>query len=382
MNKHDPQLHRYGTAVTERRLDRPLIVLRLIAVACALFAALGIAHGIHAGNPSDGWFLPVVAGVVAAAGFAGAWHVLIGVVTGMVRPTMLAGFFLAGLFITAIAVGASAQAIATALAGNSALSAELSTKVEDYNQALAEAHREGTRWSSLPGAALALSAGFKGQAESEASGFNGASGKGPRYAKLIDISNSFNAVAAQLSAKLADADATRDAGNDALAIMRDAAARADQTAFMEGAEGVTRAIATLNGVDPMAIVGSVGVVDVSETGFDVNDKTAAFHADAEQALDGRVQIDAPTFVPLSLGEATRRQMFGSAMHGWILAGAIDLLPFIFLFIAFVMSREVWMNGDVKRNRMVAQDRDERDRAVLDSMHGNSRRDDDRNEPRA
>ena len=46
---------------------------------------------------------------------------------------------------------------------------------------------------------------------------------------------------------------------------------------------------------------------------------------------------------MSLGEATRHQALGSALHGWILAGAIDVLPLFFLVLAFLLSREVWLN---------------------------------------
>ena len=39
------------------------------------------------------------------------------------------------------------------------------------------------------------------------------------------------------------------------------------------------------------------------------------------------------------------------MHGWILASAIDLLPLFFLILAFVFSREVWLNEEVIRVKL-------------------------------
>ena len=57
------------------------------------------------------------------------------------------------------------------------------------------------------------------------------------------------------------------------------------------------------------------------------------------------------------------------MHGWILAGAIDVLPLFFLVLAFVLSREVWLNEEVVREKLTAEGRDETDRKKLDSLMG-------------
>ena len=73
------------------------------------------------------------------------------------------------------------------------------------------------------------------------------------------------------------------------------------------------------------------------------------------------------FVPMSLGEATRKQAFGSAMHGWIIAGAVDLMPLLCLIIAFILSREVWHNEQVPHRRLTKQERDAADREALISM---------------
>jgi hypothetical protein len=43
-------------------------------------------------------------------------------------------------------------------------------------------------------------------------------------------------------------------------------------------------------------------------------------------------------------------MFGSAAHGWILASAIDVMPFFFLIAVFLMSREPWMNQIIERRK--------------------------------
>jgi hypothetical protein len=80
-------------------------------------------------------------------------------------------------------------------------------------------------------------------------------------------------------------------------------------------------------------------------------------------------IDAPAFVPLSVGEATRNQMFGTAMLGWIMAGAIDILPLLFLILAFAFSREVWLNEEVIREH---EGQDGTDRQRLDSLMGRAR----------
>ncbi len=72
---------------------------------------------------------------------------------------------------------------------------------------------------------------------------------------------------------------------------------------------------------------------------------------------------------MSLGEATREQALGSALHGWILAGAIDVLPLFFLVLAFLLSREVWLNEAVVRNKLTKEGRDIADREALESMMG-------------
>ena len=55
------------------------------------------------------------------------------------------------------------------------------------------------------------------------------------------------------------------------------------------------------------------------------------------------------------------------MHGWILASAIDLLPFFFLILGFVLSREVWLNEEVVRETPTSLDKDKADREEVDSL---------------
>jgi hypothetical protein len=357
---------------TERRLDSPLRLLRIGAILAAFFAAGGIAHGIHEANPNGDWVIPIFAGIVAATGFAVVWHVLIGAITGMVRRTMIAGIFTAGIIVTAVALGASAQSIATAISGRSAMSAELVAQVDGYNKSLATAYSEATRWSAVPNAADVKGAGLESAAEMEASGANGkGAGQGPRYASIMDNAQSFRAGAVRLNDLLTQTGVIRDKGNVALSTMRDAAARGDQSAFMAGAEGVTQAIAELNAVDPKPIVYTIGAAGYAENGIDLSAETQDFYATAEKALADRVQVTPPSFAPLSMGDATRAQILGAAMHGWILAGAIDVLPFVFLTIAFFMSREVWHNQQVPKRRLTPLGRDQRDRNVLVSMQGGS-----------
>ena len=356
----------------ERRIDRKVRFMQFAGTLCALFAAVGIADGIHQANPDGGWTMPVLAGVVAASALAILWHVVIGSVVGMVRMTMIVALFVAASILRVIQLGASAQAIATAVAGQAALSAELSAVVDGYNQKLAKAYAEATSWSSIASAAGTKATGYAKQSETEAGGANGnGKGCGPKCASLKDIAASFSTGQTALDGLLKDAADERDQGEADMSELRGAAARADQDGFMAAAEGVARAIAKLNAVDPRPIIENIGSVVVSKKGIDNSKDTADFYAKADKALAGRKAIDAPVFVPMSVGEATRRQAFGSAMHGWILASVIDLLPLFFLILAFVFSREVWLNEEVIREKLTPEGKDGSDRNRLSSMMGRS-----------
>ncbi|HEX4571373.1 MAG TPA: hypothetical protein VH184_13160, partial [Dongiaceae bacterium] len=113
----------------------------------------------------------------------------------------------------------------------------------------------------------------------------------------------------------------------------------------------------LNGIDPRPIVNVTGVTNVDPNSLKMEDdnSTKRFQALADKLLAERQAVELPTFTPISLGEATRSQMFGSAAHGWILASAIDLMPFFFLIAAFLMSREPWMNQLIERRKREADD---------------------------
>ena len=215
--------------IAERRIDRPIRFLRLAGALCAMFAAIGIGHGIHQANPDGGWIVPILAGVVAATALAIFWHVVIGMVVGMVRRTMLVALFAVAAIVTVVALGASAQAIATAVAGHAALSAELSAQVDDYNQKLAKAYAEATSWGSIATSAGAKAAGYKMQADTESGGSNGyGKGCGPRCASLRDISSAFANSRDALNGLLQEAADDREKGETEMSDLRDAAAHADQ----------------------------------------------------------------------------------------------------------------------------------------------------------
>jgi hypothetical protein len=344
--KRNTKMH---VEVTERRIDGKIRLMRLAGMACAIFAAAGIAHGMHEANPAGGWLVPAFAGLVAASALAIFWHVVIGAVVGMVRLSTIIALFVAATLITLVALGASAQAIATAVAGRAALSAELSARVDEFNQSLADAYAEATGWGSIAGAAAAKAAGLRLQAESESTGSNGTGkGCGPRCNSLRDIAGAFENAHHALNQLLANAADQRKVGEAAMAELRDAAAHGDQNGFMAGAEKTAQVVAELNAIDPRPIIVNTGAVTTTDKGIDLTKETVEFQAAGEKALADRQSVKTPVFTPMSLGEATRRQAFGSAMHGWILAGAIDVLPLFFLILAFVFSREVWLNEAVVR----------------------------------
>jgi hypothetical protein len=361
------------TRTPERRIDSRIRLMRIAGMLCALFAGIGIADGIHQASPDSGWIVPVLAGIVIAPALAIFWHVVIGTVVGMIRLTMIVALFVAAIVVTAISLGASAQSIATAIAGRAALAAELSAVVDGYNQKLAKAYAEATGWSGIATSAGAKAAGYATQAETESGGSNGyGKGCGPRCASLRDISAAFRTSQQALNGLLKDASDEREKGDADMAAMRDAAARGDQNGFMAATEGVSQTIARLNAIDPRPIIVNTGAVVVSKKGIDLSKDTADFQATANKALANRQTVASPVFTPMSLGEATRKQILGAAMHGWILASAIDLLPLFFLILAFVLSREVWLNEEVIREKVTHEGQDGTDRQRLDSLMGRAR----------
>jgi hypothetical protein len=361
------------TVVVEKRVDFKVRCLQIAAILCALFAAAGISHGIHEANPQGGWMFPVGAGIIAATALAACWHVLIGSVVGMVRLSMIIALFIGGILLTSIALGASAQAIATAISGRAALAAELSGKVEEYNTALADAYVRATSWRAAADAANILATGLEGRAETEAGGGNGTGkGCGPKCSSLKDAAGSFRAGSTALASLLEEAANTRQHGEEGLGRLRLAAAAGDQNTFMAAVEEVAQAITVLNAVDPKPVVDNIGMVMFGDKGIDLSTETSDFRAKANAALANRPEVaKAPVFTSMTLGEATRKQVFGSALHGWILAGAIDVLPLLFLAICFVISREVWLLEDVERHTLTPAGRNDRDRKKVDDLRNGS-----------
>jgi hypothetical protein len=337
----------FATYRVERHIDGKVRWMRVAAILCALFASVGIGTGIYESNPSGGYLVPVLAGFIAAAAFAIFWHVAIGGVVNHVKTWVIVVTFIVAVLFTVIALGASAQAIATAVSGRAALAAELSARVDEFNHRLAEAHAEASSWSSVSLAAAAVAAGYEKQVETETRGSNGTgSGCGPRCASYQDIAESFRSGQHGLEDLLAEVTAMRGKGDEAMDLMRNSAAKGDQSGFIIGSDGVSKAITQLNAVDPRPIINGMGAVVVGPKGIDMTDETKEFQAEAARLLAERTQVDAPVFVPMSLGEATRKQVLGSAMHGWIMAGAIDVIPLLLLLLAFVMSREPHAQGEV------------------------------------
>lgn len=359
------------TAKTQRRIDGAAMKLRFAGAVCALFSAVGISHGIHAAAPADGWLIPLLAGSAAALGFAIAWCVLIANVVGLVRTTTIVAIFTAASLLTAISLGASAQAIATAVTGKSAQSAELSEQVDRFATALAEAYANATSWRAAADAATVTATGLRARAESEASGGHGTGkGQGQKYTSYTDGAQSFQAGADQLHELLEDAKREQDRGDNQLAAMRMAAAQADNQGFMAAAGEIGQVIAKLNSIDPRPVIEMTGYVEATKDGINLDRETADFRAKATAALADRKVTDVPAFRPMSLGEATRKQILGSALQGWILAGVIDVLPLIFMAIAFFMSREVWMNEHTTSHKLTPEGRDDEDRAKVVSMRPN------------
>jgi uncharacterized membrane protein len=352
----------------ERRIDRKVRTMQIAAILCALFAAAGIAHGIHTLSPEGGWIIPVFAGVVAASALAALWHVVIGGVIGMVRLSMIIALFVAAVLLTFGQLGASAQAIATAVAGKSAMAAELTERVDSYAKAFSDAYAEATGWRSVAESAQVLSVGFKAQAESEQSGGHGTGkGQGPKYTSLMEASQSFGQGAEALRQLLEEAKAIEAAGNAQLTQLRSAAAAGDQTAFLAASGDIGTTIGQLNSIDPKPIIEGTGLVHASEKGINLSAETADWEAKASSVLSHRQKVAVPTFASLSVGEATRSQIFGAAAHGWILAGVIDVLPFFFLVLAFIFSREVWHNEHVVQEDHTFKSKSVEDKERLDTL---------------
>lgn len=360
----------------ERHIDGKVRWMRVAAILCALFASVGIGTGIYESNPSGGYLVPVLAGFIAAAAFAIFWHVAIGGVVNHVKTWVIVVTFIVAVLFTVIALGASAQAIATAVSGRAALAAELSDKVDLHAKALADAYSQATSWRSIAESAQVLSVGFKGRAEMEDKGSHGSGkGQGPKWASYMEASQSFGNGAAALNALLMEARDDQQRGDFQLGLLRDAAGHGDQPAFIKASGELGAIISKLNAVDPLTIVEHTGMVSYGSKGIDLSEETAKWEADAQKALKTRRQVEIPTFVPMSLGEATRKQVLGSAMHGWIMAGAIDVIPLLLLLLAFIMSREphAQIETDVPV-KLTTEEQAEKDRNDYGSLRGRGGKD--------
>ena len=154
-----------------------------------------------------------------------------------------------------------------------------------------------------------------------------------------------------------------------LGLLRDAAGRGDQPAFIAASGKLGTIISELNAVDPLPIIEHTGMVSYGDKGIDLTEETAKWEADAQQALKSRAQVAVPTFVPMSLGEATRKQAFGSAMHGWIMAGAIDVIPLFLLVLVFVLAQEPYWQQVIRRYKLTPEGKRRKAKRKLDGHHG-------------
>jgi hypothetical protein len=349
--------------ITVRRLDSRVRLLQYAAMLAALFAAAGITAGLHGGDPASGWFLPTFAGIICAVVLAAYWHHAIDAFVGVANPLRIAGWFVASLVVTALALSYSAQGIAQAVSGHAALVRELENRIAGYSTALDEAYVKGTAWSPIIDVALQTASAYDYLMKDEQAGQHGTGkGCGSLCAQDKEFADNFHTGYDRLSDLLNNAKAMRDTGNAALVSLQDAAADGDQKAFLVAGGEVTRAVTDLNGIDPRAIITMTGVINVVRdpsgklASVSLDGPTKAFHATADKLLGERQFVTPPTFTLISLGEATRAQMFGSALHGWLLAAGIDVMPFIFFFCGFLISREPWMNQMITREKQTREDK--------------------------
>jgi hypothetical protein len=358
------------TTITESHIDGSIRMMRLAGAASALFAAFGIAHGIHDVNPDAGWLIAGVAGGFAAIGFAIFWHVVINMIHRMIRPSYIGAMFSVCFVVTALAVGSSAQAIATMVAGTPSMIAELSNQVDAHNRALAEAYKQAVSWRGVADSALVLAVGYDKRAEMEAGGKHGTGrGQGQKWSSYKEFADNYRTGYMALTGLLDEARELDAVGDSQLLRLRTAAAHGDQEAFLAASGDVASTISRLNAIDPKPIVANLGVVLVGDKGINLTSETEDFRAKADKTFAGRQTVDAPVVMPISLGEATRRQIFGAAMHAWILASVIDLMPLMFLLIGYISSREVGMHVLVSRPKLTPADRNDIDRNNIVNLTG-------------
>ena len=174
-------------------------LLQTTAIVAAGFAGVGMALGIHESH--GGWGLPIVTGTVLAGTFAATWHVLIGFGARVRHTAAVAAVGAIGAVVTGITLGASAQAIATAMSGQPSVAAVLTKQVDSYNQALGAAYAEATSFAPLVEAANINEAGYRAMAQQETTH----GGCGPRCEEMNSYATSFQGASAGLQALLDDA---------------------------------------------------------------------------------------------------------------------------------------------------------------------------------
>jgi hypothetical protein len=157
---------------------------------------------------------------------------------------------------------------------------------------------------------------------------------------MNSFASSYDGTATALLGLSQEAAQLREDGDAVLEQMRQAASAGDQDAFIAATNDVRSVIAQLEALDPSTIVATTGVV-VVDTSSDVSldAQTASFHEAADEFMSNRERVGVPVFTPISPFEATRIHAFGSALHGWLSAIAIDLLPLIFLALVMVTMRD-------------------------------------------
>jgi hypothetical protein len=317
------------------------------AIGCSAFAALGTGLGYYAagGHP----IVAAAGGLVLAGALGAGWHIAIGAASRARTMVGTTALVLGGIALTAVAIGASAQAVVVSMAGQSALSAELVERVEPISAALATAAAQSDL-SPLIGSASSTAAGYRGMAAQEAAGAFGRAGEGPRYATLTMAAQNFDAAQQSLVALDAEADAIRARGETAITSLRAGAALGDQTTFLNAAQEVSAAVTELQSLDPSVVVQTTGIVRIQGddiAGLDA--PTQSWVTQAQAWADLHAPITVPIPAPISLGEAVRAQASGAALHAWIAAGAIDILPLIALLMILSLRGEPLMRDRIQRS---------------------------------
>lgn len=315
------------------------------ALGCSAFAALGTGLGYYA---AGGNLLVSAAGGLVLAGALGVgWHMAIGSASRVRTLIGTTALVLGGIALTSVAIGASAQAVVVSMAGTSALSAELVARVEPISAALAQASAQADL-AALIGSASSTAAGYRAMAAQEAEGAFGQSGEGPRFAVLTLAADGFDTAQRALIALDAEADELRGQGEVAVTALRGSAAAGDQKGFMTAAQQVSSVVMALQALDPGVIVQTTGIVRVqgnAVAGLDAATQQWVTQADAW--ADERTEVSVPVPAVISLGEAVRSQAFGAALHAWIAAAAIDLLPLIALLMILSLRSEPLMRDRVR-----------------------------------